>query len=176
MSSKCLSNAGTAECECVLVGKPIGNPSYPVEQSWKAQNWQQKEQVHERVIIRQKWILIESLFKIRAPRHPCLFYKGSKLLSQFPLIQKKKKKKGGSFPEKSKTENLGTIWNETWLRAGVPFWKEGIQRKLPNALPYWARTSLAARSHSLGRRLEDPFLETKQLKKERFKDSVPGVP
>ena len=58
---------------------------------------------------------------------------------------------------------LGSMRNETQLRAGIPCWKQVTEWKLPNALFYWASTTLP------GRRWEDPFLETTQLKMKSVK-------
>lgn len=58
---------------------------------------------------------------------------------------------------------LGSMRNETQLRAGIPCWKQVTEWKLSNALLYWASTTLP------GRRWEDPFLETTQLKTKSLK-------
>lgn len=132
----------------------------------RLRSWQHEEHMHEEVINRQKKMaLIEYLFKMRAPRLPCWFHAGRWLRSWLPLLHKS----GGSFPGKRKTENLGTMWNETQLRAGIPHWIQGTEWKLPNALPLWPSTILLARPHPPGRRSEDPFLETKRLKREGLK-------
>lgn len=106
---------------------------------------------------------MDRILKIRAPRLSGWFHGARWLLSWLPLLQKN----GGSFPAKE-WKNLETQGNETRLRAGIPYWKQGTY--VPECsflLGYHRSTTLAARLHPLGS--EDPFWETEQLKRKTFR-------